>query len=127
MKLMVYGTLQRNHGNNRLLQNAEFLGVAVTKKKYVLLNCGFPFAIPHTPDEDVYPLLPITGEVFEVKEDDVSRCDRLEGHPSWYRREKIKVVLQDQEEEVYIYEMPTWQSNLPLCSITPNGYYCWAR
>lgn len=124
MKLFVYGTLQRGYGNNRLLAGATFLGPAVSLKPYVLFNCGFPYAVPFTKNEEKFPLLPITGEVYGVDETILRGCDRLEGHPNWYKRTYINVVRDDEEEEVMIYEMNTWEE-YRLSSIS-NSVYCWA-
>ena len=127
MKLMVYGTLQSGHGNNRLLYGAEFLGPAITNKPYVLFHCGFPKAVPFSIDPEKYPLLPVIGEVYEVDGSQLARCDMLEGHPSWYRREPIYARLNGAVEEVHIYEMKEWQERAPLCNIIDNKYYRWAR
>ena len=132
MKLMVYGTLQQGYWNNRLLEGAKFLGPSLTKTPYVLFNCGFPKAVPFSLNEEKCPLLPVMGELYEVDEAHVLRCDRLEGHPDWYIRKKIAVTLDGNDEEAYIYEMPEWQQGSSLCSIVreftdtvDNMYYRW--
>ena len=125
MKLMVYGTLQQGYWNNRLLQGASYLGKGVTKKPYVLFNCGFPKAVPFSLNEERYPLLPVIGEIYEAEEAHVLRCDRLEGHPDWYIRKKIEVLLDGESDEAYIYEMPEWQQGSSLSSIVDNMYYRW--
>ena len=122
MKLMVYGTLQQGYWNNRLLAGAKFLGQAVTNKKYVLFDCGFPMAV--TAETDHKPL-PIIGEVYEVTEQHLHYCDRLEGHPNWYQRNLVSVRLGDADEEVFIYEMPDQPSHDNLCDIVDNKYYRW--
>ena len=124
MKLMVYGTLKRGWGNNRLLVNATFVGEAVSKKNYVLFDSGIPYAVPFTENEDTHPLRPIMGEVFEIDADQLRRCDALEGHPNWYRREIINVEVNGHEEEVFIYEMPEWQGRARVCN-TVDDYYKW--
>lgn len=125
MKLMVYGTLQQGYWNNRLLEGAKFLGKGLTKKPYVLFNCGFPKAVPYSLNESKYPLLPVVGEIYEAEEAHVLRCDRLEGHPDWYIRKKIEVLLDGESDEAYIYEMPEWQQGSSLSSIVDNMYYRW--
>lgn len=128
MKLMVYGTLKKGYGNNILLQGAKYLGEAVTKKHYVLLNCGFPKATTLTVDEQDYPMLPVMGEVYEVDERHIRSCDSLEGHPDWYRRETIKATFlqSGEEDDVMIYEMPEWTSGRKKCNVV-NGAYVWER
>jgi gamma-glutamylcyclotransferase (GGCT)/AIG2-like uncharacterized protein YtfP len=125
MKLLVYGTLQQGYWNNRLLHGAKFLGPALTEKKYVLFNCGFPKAVPFSVNEEKYPLLQVRGEVYEVEEDHVKMCDRLEGHPSWYHRSPIQAKMMSGEKvDVNIYEMPEWQDT-KVCHIVDNIYYQW--
>lgn len=131
MKLMVYGTLKQGYGNNILLRDATLLGTAITLRPFVLFNCGFPKAVPFTQDEVNFPLLPVMGEVYEVNERTLSRCDSLEGHPDWYRRVDVRVSMGDNEEHtVMIYEMPEWQ-RAPLCrtvtTYDPHRYYIWER
>lgn len=120
MKLFVYGTLKRGYGNNRLLQNATFIGEAITNKPYLLFNCGFPKAVPSEEG------LPIIGEVFEVDEAQLARCDSLEGHPDWYVRREINANINGREETVMIYEMDQLQQ-APMCHIIDNKYYQWGR
>lgn len=128
MKLFVYGTLKQQYGNNVLLSGAKLLGEAVTQKPYVLFNCGFPKAVPFTKNEDSHPLLPVHGEVYEINDYHLSRCDSLEGHPDWYIRREIKATLtaSGEEETVMIYEMPEWQSHASLCHKQEN-MYVWYR
>lgn len=127
MKLMVYGTLKRQYGNNVLLNGAKFLGPAITQKKYVLLNSGFPYAVTLTKDEEQFPMLPVIGEVYEINERHLSSCDSLEGHPNWYRRNTIQAVMETGEvEEVMIYEMNEWPEGRKLCNVV-NGSYEWSR
>lgn len=132
MKLFVYGTLQQGWGNNRLLNGATFLGKALTKKPYVLFNGGFPYAVPVSPDESMFPLLPVMGEVYEVEQRHVDVCDYLEGHPSWYQRTNIRAFInpgveyEDQPSvEVMIYEMPRLDryQHYHLCNTKDNMYY----
>lgn len=132
MKLMVYGTLKLGYGNNALLRGASFLGEAFTEKRYALFNCGFPKAVTFTKDEELFPMLPIMGEVFEINDKHLSACDSLEGHPVWYKRDTIRVLLPalQREEDVMIYEMNEWVNGRPLCNTIDynnNKYYYWDR
>ena len=121
MKLMVYGSLKKGYWNHHCLSGATLLGEAITKKKYVLYDCGFPMAVPFSLKG--HPLLPIMGEVYEVGEDVLSRCDRLEGHPNWYKRDLVPVFINGLEEEVLMYEMNE-DVNHTLSNIS-NGIYNW--
>jgi gamma-glutamylcyclotransferase (GGCT)/AIG2-like uncharacterized protein YtfP len=46
-------------------------------------------------------LYPIVGELFEV--DALERIDRLEGHPNWYKRYQIKVIVNGVEHTAWMY------------------------
>lgn len=121
MKLMVYGTLKRGYWNNRLLANATFLGESVTKGKYVLYDCGFPMAVV-PPEETEHPALPIIGEVFEVDDITLRDCDRLEGHPTFYRRTLVPILLEGVSDEVWMYELVSGVGTKQLSNITDNMY-----
>lgn len=123
MKLFVYGTLQRGFGNHRRLADAQFISSGTSVKPYVLFNCGFPMAVPFTEAQDTHPLLPITGEVFEVTEKQLNSCDQLEGHPRWYKRDTIQINTDNGIVDAMIYEMPSW-SNSHLSPIV-DGKYNW--
>jgi gamma-glutamylcyclotransferase (GGCT)/AIG2-like uncharacterized protein YtfP len=69
--------------------------------------------------------LPVIGEAYEVEEHHLHNCDRLEGHPNWYKRQMINVSISGRDEEVFIYEMPEHPSHNQLCSIIDNMYYKW--
>lgn len=127
MKLMVYGTLKQGYGNNVLLRGAKFLGEAITQKRYVLINSGFPYAVTLTKDEEQFPMLPVIGEVYEINEQHLRSCDSLEGHPNWYRRDTIQAVMVSGEvEDVMIYEMNEWPEGRRACNVV-NGSYQWDR
>ncbi len=125
MKLFVYGTLQRGHGNNRLLRGADFVGEGVTKESFVLFNAGFPKAVPseYAPGRKT---LPVKGEVWEINEDHLMWCDRLEGHPTWYRREQQPVWVNGTFMTPFMYVMPSRQDNNTLCRIVDDMYYQWS-
>jgi gamma-glutamylaminecyclotransferase len=121
MKLFTYGTLMRGYHNNHLLSKCQFIGEAVTLDGFVLYNCGFPMAVPHTDDEDAFPLLSVQGEVWEVDEESLSRIDRLEGHPRWYIRKQRAVVIGEEVCNVHMYVMPQTSTN-SLSPIKDNIY-----
>ena len=88
-KVFVYGTLKRGYGNNRCLANSKFLGEAVsTTARYKLYASGIPFL---TEPGDAK----IKGELWEVSPEDFARCDRLEGHPYAYCRQRRRFALPD--------------------------------
>lgn len=112
-RLFVYGTLKRGFGNHDLLSESRFLGKAVTKDKYALYESGIPFVFKYQ------PVSRIKGEVYEVSNDTLTNIDALEGHPYWYRREKVPVILEDgREMEAWIYFYP-----VPEGTLNPSGEY----
>ena len=83
--LFVYGTLMRGYGNNVLLRDSDFLGEAVTTDgKFSMVTGGFPMVYAGGSSN-------IKGELYWVDDVVLQSCDRLEGHPNWYRRERISV------------------------------------
>jgi gamma-glutamylcyclotransferase (GGCT)/AIG2-like uncharacterized protein YtfP len=98
-KVFVYGTLKSGQSNHRLLEGAHYVGQAVTIRPFHLLdNGGFPVVI----DERKHP---VAGEVYEVDGAILSNLDRLEGHPTWYKREEVTVDLGDTgvQETAWMY------------------------
>lgn len=87
--LFVYGSLKRGYPNSWILgpiQHEE----AETKAGYEIYNVGgFPGMIrAHHPFSSSST---VKGEVVEVEWELLMRLDRFEGHPTFYRREKIKL------------------------------------
>ncbi|MDZ7697722.1 MAG: gamma-glutamylcyclotransferase family protein [Deltaproteobacteria bacterium] len=105
--VFLYGTLKRGFGNHHFLDGSRFLGKAITKKKYALYVSGIPFVIENE------PVSQISGEVYEVDEDTLARLDRLEGHPDWYCRKWINLIMErgslndvEKVNEAWIYFFP---------------------
>lgn len=85
--VFVYGSLLAGQGNNRLLRTARFVGPGRTAPEYTMLSLGgFPGVVSGGST-------PIEGECYEVDGPTLEALDRLEGHPSFYRRTAI--VLED--------------------------------
>jgi gamma-glutamylcyclotransferase (GGCT)/AIG2-like uncharacterized protein YtfP len=71
------------------VRNARFLGTARTKEPYALYADNLPYVIR---GERVSP---IRGEVYAVNGKTLEALDRLEGHPTLYRRENVDVLIGD--------------------------------
>lgn len=96
--VFVYGTLKKGRGNNYLLQEAEYLGKALTCKKFRLFDVGFPYAVPSQNGAR------IRGEVYKVNPEIMRALDWLEGYPVHYKRQVIKVELENGDVlEAWIY------------------------
>lgn len=131
---VVYGTLKKGYGNNRLLQaeGVQYLGTVVSKNEYVMLNCGFPLAFLVTEKNDL-PKRKLLGELYRVENKSViNNLDRLESNGSFYLRSvrSFKTIEEGLEIEAWIYEIPVFDSyyrtdRLELCQYDPqlNSYY----
>ena|SRR5690606_22055468 len=136
-RVFVYGTLKRGHGNNRLLAHATLVGRYVTQLP-LLFKClgGFPGLVRTREYEPAPPPREVGGEVWEVNDEQLESLDWLEGHPSFYERQRIRVA----GEEVWTYilppdhrymtlpdvETPFWRQTEAeaeyLDSVTPSGF-----
>lgn len=90
-KIFVYGTLRRGYGNNRLLEGQTFLGEAYTRDpNFAMVSNGwFPYVIRQATDyyhDQPNAIGHIWGELWEVDDEALARCDRLEGTPNHYQR-----------------------------------------
>jgi gamma-glutamylaminecyclotransferase len=117
MKIFVYGTLRRGHGNWEALlarnEGARFVREALTSPGYEMRSLGgYPAVFAREGAGQV------VGEIFEVDEATLARLDRLEGHPRWYLRQPVALV--DREEGVEIYLMRAEHLN-PRCEVVVDG------
>lgn len=115
--LFVYGTLMEGYNNHRLIQeaNGRKIGSGYTKLKYSMVMPSFPIALRNP------RLYPIKGELFEVAT--LDRIDRLEGHPQWYKRYQIKVIVDGAEHTAWMYFQSRNES--PSLTILEDGD--WAK
>lgn len=125
--LFVYGTLKRGYGNNaRCLEDAEFIGEAVTVDDgYVMQTGSFPILFEIGEGHGAKA----RGEIFIVSNKTRARCDSLEGHPNMYRREQRKFVvsLVDGTQETIEAWVYLWRGKRNWEEMTPNasGEYVW--
>ena len=111
-KVFVYGTLRKGLTWNYLLQSSKFLGIATTKEKYILYAEEFPFLLENQKEVQVI------GEVYNVNEKTLARLDKLEGHPRFYYRKEIEVLLNDETILAWVYFFPN-----PKGVVIPSGNY----
>lgn len=124
MKFLVYGTLKRGYGNNRLLQQgrANFLREQIVPG-YKLYNAGFPVAIPNENSSILCELWEISPEKCD---ETVKSLDRLEGEGRMYNRVEI-------ERDTFLYVgHPNFWNTYRLEECPMNGekelpVYYWER
>ena len=94
--VFVYGTLQKEFGNHRVMQRAggEFIGKARTFNKYPLVVEGLPYLLDSRGDGEN-----VEGEIYEVPDEGFSDLDQLEGHPNFYER-RIKTFVLEKTEDM---------------------------
>lgn len=88
IRVFVYGTLKRGYGNHPILDRggATYLGDCEVGDNFTMLDLGmFPGVVRRTGGDGGK----VTGEVYQVSEECLHSCDLLEGHPNFYRREKV--------------------------------------
>jgi gamma-glutamylcyclotransferase (GGCT)/AIG2-like uncharacterized protein YtfP len=88
--------MEGRHNHHLIAEvNGKKIGGGQTKLKYAMIMPSFPIALRNP------KLYPIVGELFEV--DALERIDRLEGHPNWYKRYQIKVIVNGVEHTAWMY------------------------
>ena len=119
--VFIYGTLKRGHGNHCVISDGVFVGQAVTESRFGLYTSGIPFmtdaGLCRYGDEPTC----IHGEVWQVGDDVMATLDKLEGHPSAYRRRPIGVQVNGGfiTAEAYI-----WPHQPPIISeYERSGHY----
>ena len=81
-KIGVYGTLKKGEANHHILKNCEYLGDRILQNVAITDRSGFPFAFKKKGYRT-------RVEVYKVNQSTLETIDYLEGHPDWYKREKI--------------------------------------
>lgn len=101
IRVMVYGSLKKGHGNSGALEGAEFLGRCYLEGNYRMLNLGwFPAVVAHNRSE--LPAARIYGEVYLINEDTLYTLDCIEGHPTFYERKKVNTPF----KKAWCYFLP---------------------
>jgi len=100
--VFVYGTLKSGHGNNRILKwgDAVLLGDYVTEYPYPMFVSGLPYLMERRGEGKH-----VIGEVWACDWHTVADMDRLEGHPSFYRRKAIVVrnINNERRNNAWVY------------------------
>lgn len=94
-RVFVYGSLLAGEPNHRALAGAALVGATTTAPAFALYDLGaFPGLVAVGEHA-------VAGEVYEVDVAGLARLDRLEGHPSFYRRTPI-ALADGAEAETYL-------------------------
>lgn len=86
-KIAVYGTLMAGERNEHWAADALERRPCVLRGTLYDTGYGFPAFVPDADGGEVQ------AELLTVTQATLSRMDRLEGHPSLYRRERVTAVL----------------------------------
>ena len=96
--IFVYGTLRKGHCNHHLLKDAHCYGVGSSEASYAMyLKNGYPYI---TSSEARYP---IVGELYSVDDDTLAQLDKFEGHPRYYERREIPVIMREERYDAWMY------------------------
>jgi len=103
----VYGTLKSGYGNNRLLENSQFVDDAVSKNTDFVMQCNGAFPMVKK-SNDLDQSYGIIGEIYKVNDfNTIMDLDRLESNGFMYNREEHDFVLINKVEVVkawiYLY------------------------
>jgi gamma-glutamylaminecyclotransferase len=95
----VYGTLKKGYTNyNWYLTSSKFVGSGETKEKYPLVIKGLPYLI----EKDGYGHN-VEVDVFKVSGQVLSGLDRLESHPTWYKRKQVPIMVKGKVLMCWVY------------------------
>jgi len=108
--VFVYGTLKEGHSNNRLLDDKTVfrVGRASLEAPFLMVDLGAFPGIIKAP-EDTPPQSRIRGELYHVSQTVFNSLDMLEGHPDFYKRERVDVTRDDGKAQVvrpWVYILP---------------------
>lgn len=95
MLVAVYGSLKKNHFNHDVLAGAEFIAAWKTTAEYTMFDLGgFPGVVAGGTTS-------VHAEIYKITPEILEHLDRLEGHPTFYRRTPIDSPFG--EIQIYLY------------------------
>jgi len=93
--------------------NARYIGVG----KLDGYTLDFTIYAPHrgcgAADIVLNPHDSVSGLVYELDNDDLSKLDRIEGSPIHYRRVSVNIELLNERKDVFAYEVVNKSQNVP--------------
>lgn len=94
--IAVYGTLKKGNNNYwAYLYDSTHVGGGNTKDKYPLIVSGLPYLVD---EKGVGHNVRV--DVFKVSDSVLKKIDGLEGHPNWYKRVQIPILVGKAKKEV---------------------------
>ena len=90
----VYGSLRKELGNHILLETSEYIttGLTVSSKFAMISLGGYPMTLANRSN-----FARQVVEIYRVNKKTLARLDQLEGHPSFYCREKVDITTESSE------------------------------
>lgn len=98
IRVFVYGTLKRGHGNNTAISDQTYLGRCAITGPFTMINLGYYPGVVRTTGASNR----IFGEVWRVDTDSLNIMDMIEGHPNFYERIKVGTPW----KSAWIYTLP---------------------
>lgn len=100
IRVFVYGSLKQGHCNHPALESAKFLGRCFLEGTYTMVDLGwYPAVVDHGARDTNSRIF---GEVYLVDEDTLYTLDCIEGHPSFYKRQKVETPF----KKAWCYFLP---------------------
>lgn len=85
----VYGTLKKDYNNyHHYLKGSAYVGSGETMNKYPLIINGLPYVMSKKGKG-----FNVDVDVFLVSQNTLKSLDSLEGHPTWYERKQINILM----------------------------------
>ena len=106
-RVFVYGSLKRGFHNNRLLEESRFLGERITSNEtWTMYSLGaFPGVIKSF---HAGVCASISGDLYEVSDQTLTRLDMLESNGSFYKRELVPLHGEDEPAWMYVLINPAF-------------------
>lgn len=103
--IFVYGTLKKGRPNHGPLEGAVFLGYGILDGNFRIFDLGWYPGVSRADSSTR-----ILGEVWRIGPDALQRIDMIEGHPSYYEREKLSIrMLDGSTYRAWTYLLPQYE------------------
>lgn len=116
IKVAVYGSLKKGHGNYRLLAASEYLGRCMLRGRYTMVDLGYYPGVVMRDEGDEGAVL---CEVYRVTEDTLASLDLLEGNGSYYTRSKVDTPW----KKAWCYFLPADEYLKRDIDVVPSGIW----